>query len=138
MAQTEPKPGETMLAGRWVLVAEDQYFVADAIGETIASLGGRVLGPVGNVAAALRRIAEQPPDLAVLDVDLDGEKVYPVAEKLLAAGVPFAFTTGFDQAGVSQRFKDAPHLTKPIRYPALFSLLRDLCDATGKGPEPGR
>ncbi len=126
MTQTDRDVDGSLLAGRLVLVAEDQFLVAQAVQDAIEAMGGRVLGPVASVASALEQIAAHRPDLAMLDVDLNGEQVYPVAEKLRRDGVPFAFTTGFDHNGMSPRFKDMPYLTKPIRHGALVQMLRDL------------
>lgn len=120
MTRTRPRQD---LIGRRVLVVEDQYLVADEICHTVADLGGTVIGPVATVSAALQRIAETTPDLAMLDVDLNGERVYPVADALLRAGVPFAFTSGFDAAMMEAPFRHAPYLEKPIRMAALARML---------------
>ena len=116
----------TDLRGRSVLIAEDQFLIADEMCLAIERLGGRVIGPVASVAAALRLISEALPDMAVLDVDLNGERVYPVADALRAAGVPFVFTTGFDVSTMDPRFREALRLEKPIRMGTLARTLERL------------
>ncbi|MBI0535918.1 response regulator [Roseomonas sp. KE2513] len=115
-----------MLADRSVLIVEDQYLIADELRTLVERLGGRVLGPVGQVAAAIRLLAEEKPDLALLDVNLDGEEVYTVAEALSTAGVPFVFATGYDSWIIDPRFSDTPLLEKPVALPALVAALEEL------------
>ena len=86
------------LRGRRLLVVEDNYIVAADITLALEERGVEVIGPAGSVGVALKLIAEQNPiDGAVLDVDLRGQRVYPVADALRDAGIPFVFTTGYDE-----------------------------------------
>ena len=112
-----------ILAGRSVLVVEDQYLIADEMRTMVERLGGRVVGPVSRVRAAIDALAAEKPHLALLDVNLDGEEVYAVAEALREAGVPFVFTTGYDPWTIDPRFSRAPHLEKPIGINALMAAL---------------
>lgn len=121
---TGPQP--RVLADRLVLIVEDQYLIADDMRLMVERLGGRVLGPVSRVPTAIAALAGERPDLALLDVNLDGEDVYAVADALRSAAVPFLFTTGYDPWTIDPRFSAAPHLEKPIAMPALMSALRDL------------
>ncbi|MGU3362955.1 response regulator [Methylobacterium sp. M6A4_1b] len=86
---------EGHLSGRRVLVVEDEYFLADELDQALEEAGATVLGPAPSVRAALDLLESGPaPDVATVDVNLGGEMAYPVAEALLARGVPFLFTTG--------------------------------------------
>jgi CheY-like chemotaxis protein len=87
------------LHGRRLLVVEDEYLVAADLTESLEEMGAQVVGPVGSVEAALEKVRTDGHRLdgAVLDVNLRGERVYPVAEALAAHGVPFVFTTGVRQ-----------------------------------------
>ncbi|TPG60459.1 response regulator [Roseomonas nepalensis] len=123
MTNGAPPP---ILAGRRVLVVEDQYLLADDMRLLIERLGGEVLGPFSTVPGALAALGRERPDLALLDVNLDGEEVYTVAEALQAAGIPFVFTTGYDPGSLDPRFGAAPHLEKPIATPALLAALGKL------------
>ena len=116
----------SMLAGIAILIVEDQFLIADEMRLALEELGGTVLGPVSTVGAALALLREQRPDVAVLDVDLQGEHVWPVAERLRAIGVPFAFTTGYDAGMVDGLFDEVARLEKPVRTGTLASTLARL------------
>jgi CheY-like chemotaxis protein len=116
----------TPLAGRSVLVLEDDFLIADEVCALIGTLGGEVLGPASSSAAALRLLGQRSPDVALLDVNLHGERAYDVAEALAGAGVPFAFTTGYDLELIDARFAYAPHLEKPFTAKALVRVLEAL------------
>ena len=116
----------TPLAGRSVLVVEDEFLLADEMRTLIERLGGEVLGPVSSPDAALGLLRARAPDLALLDVNLGGDRVYPVAEALRESGIPFAFMTGYDRRLIDARFRNVPHLEKPFSAPALLSMLREL------------
>ncbi|TCH98127.1 response regulator [Roseococcus sp. SYP-B2431] len=121
----------TPLAGRKVLVVEDQYLIADDLCRMVEQLGGQVLGPTSRLSSALAALEAEPPDLALLDVNLGEETVYPVAAALQAAGIPFLFTTGYDAAVIDTRFAAAPHLAKPIGQGLLGEAARRLLNGRG-------
>jgi DNA-binding response OmpR family regulator len=102
------------LENRRILVVEDEYFLADDIRETLCDAGAEVLGPVPSVAEA-RALVEAGTwiDLAVLDINLQGEEVFPVADLLRIRGVPFVFATGYDGWAIPERFADTSRLEKP-------------------------
>jgi len=104
-----------VLAGRRVLRVEDEYFLAEELDDALSGAGAQAPGPVPSVRAAqdlLRNGAA--PDVALLDVSLGGEMVYPVADALLARGVPFLFATGYDHAALPDRYAAVRRLEKPI------------------------
>lgn len=107
-----------------VLLVEDEGLVAMMLEDLLEDLGCEVAGSLASVGAALAWIeAGGSADVALLDVNLSGEPVFPVADALKARGVPYAFATGYDE-GHDPRFKDAPLLGKPIRQERLEALLR--------------
>ena len=124
------------LAGRAVMVVEDQYLIAEDMCLLVEALGGTVIGPVSRVAAALATLDARRPDLALLDVNLEGERVYAVATALRDSGIPFIFTTGYDASVIDPRFSDTPHLEKPIAEAALTGVLRRIA-RSGTVPAPG-
>ena len=113
------------LHGRRLLVVEDEYLVAADLTESLEEMGAQVVGPVGSVEAALEKVRTDGHRLdgAVLDVNLRGERVYPVAEALAAHGVPFVFATGYDRAAIPEAFSQAPSCGKPVDVKLLARLL---------------
>lgn len=112
---------------RRILLVEDSAFVADAVTAFLASRGIEVLGPAGRVPAALALLDSEPPDAAVLDVDLNGTPSWPVAEALAARGIPFVLATGYSADGVvPERFRGHPRLLKPFSVKELSATLDTL------------
>jgi len=114
-----------MLLGLRLLVVEDEAMVALLIEEMLLELGAQRVEIAGSVAQGLALLDDErgAPNGAVLDVNIGGEKVFPVAERLQARGVPFIFATGYGAAGVSAAFDSAPILAKPFRLRALRQAL---------------
>ena len=107
-----------------VLVVEDEGLVAMMLEDMLDDLGCELAGSFGDVAQTLAWVeAGGKADAALLDVNLGGEPVFPVAEALAARGVPFAFTTGYGQTD-DPRFKDAVCLGKPINLERLVEALK--------------
>src|SRR5688572_26378631 len=90
---------------------------------TLSESGCHVVGPVGSVAAAIEALTLCPPDVAVLDLNLNGQSAVPIADALVERGVPFVFVTGHDRDHLPERHRDAALVGKPHR-PA--NLLREL------------
>ena len=104
-----------------VLVVEDEALVAMALEDLLADAGCAVVGPVGAVPQAVALVEGGAEiDCALLDVNLRGVHVYPVAEVLERRGVPFAFTSSYGKDGIDPRFAGRPVLPKPLN-PALLS-----------------
>lgn len=88
--------------GKRVLVAEDNCFVAGELAERLAEANAIVVGPCASLADARQQARHS--DLAVLDVDLRGEMVFPLADMLMALEVPFVFFTGYTRMQLPRRF----------------------------------
>ncbi|WP_262272427.1 response regulator [Microvirga yunnanensis] len=115
------------LSGRRVLVVEDEFFVADDLVQALTRLGAEVLGPVPTRDEALELVATAGPiDLAVLDINLEDEAVYPVADLLSAKGVPFLFATGYSRALVPPQYQHVPRWEKPFNPQILAQALPKL------------
>jgi DNA-binding NtrC family response regulator len=115
---------ERTLKGHRILIVEDEYFIAADLQEALVDAGATVLGPLPTVAAATAFIdAGEHIDMAVLDVNLQGDPVFPVADKLQERRVPFAFVTGFDDWAIPGRFAQVPHLGKPQTAGKVLALL---------------
>ena len=107
------------LTGLKVLVVEDEGSVAFMIEDMLQDLGCIVEASVARLEDA-RRIADAAAvDLAVLDVNLNGSPVFPVAEILRRRGIPFVFSTGYGASGVSEEFRNYPILSKPFKIEDL-------------------
>ena len=111
------------LASRRVLVVEDEYFLADEMAQVLQELGAQVVGPVPTLEKALAVLAGERVDVAVLDINLKGRTVYPVADKLREQGVSFVFATGYDQRSIPDAYKDVPRWEKPFRPKDLAKAL---------------
>jgi len=93
------------LRGRRILVVEDEYMMAEDLRHDLEKAGAKVVGPVPSVAGALRLLAEEGViDGAILDVNLRGEKAYPVADVLRERGIPFVLATGYEQWALPQAY----------------------------------
>lgn len=102
------------LRGLSVLVVEDEYILAIELQSYLDKTGAIVLGPVSTVDDALALIGATPRiDAAILDASLQGEMVYPVAERLEERQVPFVFTTGYDASIIPARFSHIKRFGKP-------------------------
>ena len=100
---------------RRVLLVEDDYLLATGIADAFARLGVETVGPAGSVKQALELVEHSGRlDAAVLDINLRGDAVYPVADALRARGVPFVFATGYEQQAIAERYRDVATFRKPI------------------------
>jgi CheY-like chemotaxis protein len=113
--------------GRRVLVVEDEALTAMALQQLLEDAGYIVLGPVGRVEDALDLLRSGPPDAAILDVNLFGATVDPVATTLEDMGVPFLFCTGYHGgAAAGSRHPAAPVLGKPVNANTLLNAVSGL------------
>ena len=114
------------LLGRRILIVEDETIIAMLLEDMLEDLGCEVAAVAARTAAALAAIEAHPPDAAILDLNLDGVKSDEVADALSARGVPFLFATGYGDAGLSERYRDRPVLSKPFRRNDLERALERL------------
>jgi CheY-like chemotaxis protein len=116
------------LQGRHILVAEDDAWLAGDLADALRDAGAYVHGPFGTVAAALACLEGGARcDGAVLDIDLGGETVFPVAQTLRERGVPFVFATGHvSRPGLPQNLQHVPCWGKPFPAEALAATLPSL------------
>ena len=108
------------LAGRVVLVVEDEYLAAAELARELERRGATVLGPVPDVRRALGLLGSTARlDGALLDIQLRHEHVYPVAEALRARAVPFVFVSGFDPEFIPEAYRQVPLCSKPLDLDAI-------------------
>jgi DNA-binding response OmpR family regulator len=108
------------LAGQYILIVEDEYFIAADLARALEAEGATILGPFCDLVLAMKAARENHIDLALLDVNLNGERCYSVAELLEDRAVPFLFLTGYDRATLPERFRSVPRLTKPFSTGAVL------------------
>jgi DNA-binding NtrC family response regulator len=111
---------------RRVLLVEDEMLVAWLLEDMLADLGCAVVGPASSVNQALAMIDVEAIDAAVLDVNLNGQKSYPIADALAARGVPFVFSTGYDKDTLPNAYRAFPVLQKPFHRSELNDTLAKL------------
>ena len=122
------------LNGLKVLVVEDEVLIAAEMEAMLEDLGCRVVGPFGRIAQALDALAEAEVDFAVLDVNVRGEMIYPLAETLQARGVPMVFCTGYaDLAVIPEPLRDRVQLSKPCTAASVEAALRAEVAKAGRG-----
>jgi PAS domain S-box-containing protein len=117
------------LAGVRLMVVEDELLVSMLLKRTLEGFGTVVVGPYARLAEGLAAAGSEHFDVAVLDLNLAGELANPIADLLLARGVPFIFITGFQRDSIDRRYASVPVLQKPIDAAALerglLALLHD-------------
>jgi CheY-like chemotaxis protein len=115
------------LSGRRVLIVEDEYFVADDITRALIRAGAEIVGPFVDHAEALRALeAGLAVDLGILDINLEGEISFAVADRLTAMGIPFVFATGYGEAIIPQEHQQVPRWEKPFEPEALAQAIASL------------
>jgi DNA-binding response OmpR family regulator len=119
-------PVDTM-AGCRILVVEDESLIAMDIEAALEALGCEIVGPTGKLEAALQLAASEMLDAAILDVTVRGGKIFPVADRLLARGVPFVLASGYGDWALPEHLRDHPRLTKPFTLAELEERVRSLC-----------
>ena len=116
------------LSGRRILVVEDEYMIADDMQRELEALGAEVVGPAGSLGEAMNMLQHAEVDLAVIDVNLGGEKAFPLADALQARDLHFVFTTGYDQTVLPPRFDNFRRLEKPITPAGAIRAIAELID----------
>jgi DNA-binding response OmpR family regulator len=130
--------GRCLIVAR-ILVVEDENFLAMELAWIVEDAGYSVVGPERSVEDTRQVLASKAVDLALLDVNLGGEMVFPVSKMLDTLGIPFVFITS-DSPWVPAEYRHRPSMTKPLRPEALLALiprvLAERAHALGKAPKP--
>ena len=112
-----------MTASRSILIVEDEPLIAMMLEDFLDSLGHQVAGTCDTLAAALDRVQEGGFDIAIIDVNLNGERVWPVADLLAERGVPYILATGGHIEPPPEAHASAPVLSKPFTLDAIAPAL---------------
>jgi two-component SAPR family response regulator len=125
-----------LLDGIRVLVVEDEFLIALELEAMIRDLAGTVVGPVANLDAARTVLLQEKINCAILDVRLDGQTSLPLADELIASGVPVILVSGYDSDQLPNRFADTPKLRKPVSVHELARVLERIFQQ-GSSPTSG-
>ncbi len=123
------------MSARRILIVEDETMIAMMIEDFLTDLGWDVVGMVGTPDRAMATAREADFDAALLDVNLNGQDTFGVADVLSERQIPFVFATGYGQDGVADRFQDVPTLTKPFQRDDLDRALREAMASAGSPSE---
>lgn len=112
------------LSGRRVLIVEDESLVAMLLETILEDMGCTPVGPASTVAEGLSMVAADAPlDAALLDVNVAGSQVFPVAQALKDRGVPFVFSTGYGEGGLPDAWRGQSTIQKPFTEAAIRDAL---------------
>lgn len=121
-----PSPDPSSLAGLRVFAVEDESLVAMQLEDMLSDLGCTVVGLAMRVRRAMEMLDRgEAIDVAILDVNIAGEKVFPVADRFDAAGVPFLFATGYGRAGLEGQWPDRPVVQKPYTLDQIAAAIQE-------------
>jgi DNA-binding response OmpR family regulator len=102
-----------------IFIVEDEFLAAMLLEDELRARGWLTLGPFTTLKQARDAAETEQFDLAILDINLGGEMVYPLADELAARGIPFIFLSGYLSRDLPERFKVRPKLSKPFNAPLL-------------------
>jgi CheY-like chemotaxis protein len=108
---------------RRILVVEDELMIRMLLEDMLGELGYTVAAEAGRLDEALAAAKSAEIDVAILDVNLNGQPILPVADALAARGTPFVFATGYGERGLPEPYRDRPTLKKPFQLEGLKQML---------------
>jgi len=117
---------ESPTAAPRLLVVEDEYLIRMLLEDMLADLGYDVAAAVGSIAEASEVAANGDFSAAILDVNVDGREIYPVADILAKRGVPFVFVTGYGERSLPHPYNSRPALQKPFQVEQLKNAIAGL------------
>ena len=113
----------TGLSGRSVFLVEDEVMIRMMVADMLEELGFKVAAEAGDIAEAMRLAEATQFDIAILDVNVNGKVIPPVADLIKAKGCPFIFATGYGSSGLPEEYRDRPALPKPFQLETLARML---------------
>ena len=118
------------LRGKRILIVEDEALIRMLVEDEFLNAGAKVIGPACSVDEALQltetAVAGGGLNAAVLDINLAGKAVWPVADRLVALGVPFVFSTGYEDERKENHYVETPRFIKPYNINALLAMVQEL------------
>ncbi|MFN3890365.1 MAG: helix-turn-helix domain-containing protein [Beijerinckiaceae bacterium] len=126
-----PLTPQVTIANGPILIVEDDLFIAQELANAFRASGAPMTEPVTNIDSASRLIDSQPVGLAVLDIKVGGDMVFPLASRLLQRSIPIVFASGYPPDVIPREFEGVPVIEKPYNAPEVARALM-------KGPAPSR
>jgi CheY-like chemotaxis protein len=111
-----------------ILVVEDELMIRMLLEDMLGELGYTVAAEAARIEEALDAAKNADFDIAILDVNLNGQPISPVADALVARGMPFVFATGYGERGLPEPYRDRPTLKKPFQMDGLKQMLQIALD----------
>ena len=121
-----------MLAGKHILVVEDEYLIASDVRRALEAEHAKVVGPVGDLGQALELVADERIDAAILDVNLGGTDSYGLADRLQAQAVPYMFLTGYDEWSLPDSHQAVPYVAKPFAMHTVIETVAQMLNSEVK------
>jgi CheY-like chemotaxis protein len=112
-----------MPKGYLVFLVEDEVMIRMMVADMLHELGYRVAGEAGRIEEAIGLLKNTEFDIAIMDVNLHGELVFPVAEAIKTRNRPFIFATGYNNSILPDEYRDRPALQKPFKIGMLGKLV---------------
>ena len=113
-----------------VFLVEDEVMIRMMVADMLEELGYSVAAEAGEISEALRLVQSTDFDLAILDVNVNGKVITPVAEMIKAKGCPFIFATGYGSSGLPPEYRDRPALQKPFQLETLAQMIDSTLKST--------
>ena len=121
-----------------ILVVEDEFLVAQELCRIVERAGHSVVGSAETVATTRTVLAQQEVDLALLDINLRGELVFPIADYLEAIGLPYIFVTGNSPSSLPVEYQHRPMVQKPYNSELLLALIEEQLAPAGVTTAPNQ
>ena len=109
-----------------VLIVEDEYLIRLLLEDMLEELGYNIAAVAANFDEGATHAKDTQVDVAILDVNIDGQQVFPIADTLKGRGVPFCFITGYGSQGLPEPYRQMPTLQKPFQMADLKATLARL------------
>ena len=123
------KDGGTATSLPRVLIAEDEFLLAYMLEEDLRGEGFAIVGPFTRLSDAVEAAGREDFEVAVLDINMNGEMAFPIADVLLARGIPFVFLSGYGNTTLPDRLKGVPCVSKPCEPQVLLVEVKRLVSA---------
>jgi CheY-like chemotaxis protein len=111
------------MAAPRIMIVEDEYLIRLLLEDMLGELGFTVAAVAGSLADGEAKAASESFDVAILDVNIDGRQVFPIADVLRRRGLPFVFVTGYGASGLPEAYRGSPTLQKPMHMKDLKAAL---------------